>query len=423
MKKIKKIISLLLVVVLMVFMCPPVAAQADVSDEETVTSFYAPAVRQMIEANLETGNTDEEFFHLLANAYLADPALLVETISDLTVDEISFLAKAIAYDLQKTDRVQLACMPDECETTAAETFARLICSEVANSQNTSLLSLSGLTETTVTPGVELLVEEDLTITIPTCSANDTMVFTNVTVSFTFSTNTVSNSARSYAVTLYKTKDGVTSTVKMGLYTIQAGDLSTPVSMSVAFNATGEYTLYANVKEVGSSVAISSYSSATITVRGQWHITVELLADRKQLGEITLYDASGTQLLSDICLGKSESGASMYVWRGNTPTGEYTGKLETHNGDTSSYGPYEVVKLTGQSGAIVESGRSGIWIHGGDPNPYPSSSHYPLRVTYGCVRVTNATQLELQNKITDLTENLKHLETGTVSITEIEDTED
>lgn len=159
------------------------------------------------------------------------------------------------------------------------------------------------------------------------------------------------------------------------------------------------------------------ASSSLIVRGQWHITVELTEDRSQLGTITLYDAGGVELLSDICLGKSESGDSVYVYYGNTPTGEYTGYLYTHNYSTYSYGPYQVIRMTGQSGAIAESGRSGIWIHGGDPSTNTSSSYYPLRVTNGCVRVTNDTQLQLQTIITDLVTNHYHYTEGTISITE------
>lgn len=170
----------------------------------------------------------------------------------------------------------------------------------------------------------------------------------------------------------------------------------------------------------SNVLVATSSSVTVTVWGQWHIDVVLPVDRTQLGTITLYNASGESVLSDICLGKSQTGNSMYVRYGNTPTGEYTGYLYTHNGNPDSYGPYKVIYTIPQSGVIVESGRSGIWIHGGSPETNTASPYYPLRETQGCVRVTNDMQLRLQNSITNLFTNQYHYETGTVSMREITD---
>ena len=71
-------------------------------------------------------------------------------------------------------------------------------------------------------------------------------------------------------------------------------------------------------------------------------------------------------------------------------------------------------MTGVSGVIVESGRSGIWIHGGDPSTDPSATWYPLRPTYGCVRISNSDQNSLQNKINNLISNY-HYNTGKIHI--------
>ena len=136
MKKTNKIISLLLVLSLLVCACPFAAAQDTSAEEDDCIGFHAPTIRKMIEVNLECGNADEEFFHLLANAYLADPELLIETIMDLPDDDIAYLAKAIAYDLQKTNR-QADVQTDFAEP-ATEVVGRLIALETADTENASL---------------------------------------------------------------------------------------------------------------------------------------------------------------------------------------------------------------------------------------------------------------------------------------------
>lgn len=118
-----------------------------------------------------------------------------------------------------------------------------------------------------------------------------------------------------------------------------------------------------------------------------------------------------------CLGRSAYNTSMWEVYGNTPTGTYTGYLDGPHSPSSSYGPHKVINMTGVSGVIVESGRSEIWIHGGDPETNPDLPWYPLRPTYGCVRISNANQLALQNNITDLVSNNYHYSTGNIDISE------
>lgn len=63
---------------------------------------------------------------------------------------------------------------------------------------------------------------------------------------------------------------------------------------------------------------------------------------------------------------------------------------------------------------AQSPSSGIWIHGGDPAPTSSKGlpRYPLRPTYGCVRVTNGDQLVIQNVL-----NNQSQKTGVLEIIE------
>lgn len=229
-------------------------------------------------------------------------------------------------------------------------------------------------------------------------------------------------ARQYTVSVYTIRDsnGV-DLCEPKTVTMSPGASSISISFSFDLSVAEELTTYVRVSVPSSGSTLTSKTLSSVSIaKGIWTITVELKEDRAQLGKITLYDAFGVVLLTDMCLGKSESGDSMYVYYGNTPTGEYTGFLYTHNDSTYSYGDHQVINMTGKSGAIVESGRSGIWIHGGAPSTNSSLSHYPLRVTHGCVRVSNETQKKLQDIITDLVTNKYHQEVGTIIISESDD---
>ena len=133
--------------------------------------------------------------------------------------------------------------------------------------------------------------------------------------------------------------------------------------------------------------------------------------------MTVYNASGVSQMSVNCLGKSAYGYDMYTKNGHTPTGTYTGYLYGPVSPSSSYGPYKVVAMTGVSGVIVTSGRSGIWIHGGTAASTDSAT-YPLRPTYGCVRISNSNQNTMVTKITALTSSSGyHDTTGNIIITQ------
>ena len=97
---------------------------------------------------------------------------------------------------------------------------------------------------------------------------------------------------------------------------------------------------------------------------------------------------------------------------------------TKNGSTETatiykYGVYKYVAMTGVSGVIISSGRSGIWIHGGRyPCSNTSATWYPLSPTLGCVRIAPTNQQSLQNNITSLISSTGyHFATGNISIYE------
>lgn len=83
---------------------------------------------------------------------------------------------------------------------------------------------------------------------------------------------------------------------------------------------------------------------------------------------------------------------------NTPTGDWTARVDVAGTPTSSYGPYERVRMTAIAGigdhadvACNTYGRFGFLIHGGDPETNTSTTWYPLRPTQGCIRVSNENQ--------------------------------
>lgn len=145
----------------------------------------------------------------------------------------------------------------------------------------------------------------------------------------------------------------------------------------------------------------------ITLSGQWEIHVLMFVhdygDRDYIGQgLVLYRPDGTNYWStETILCRSASGDDPTVTNGNTPSGDYTGELYGPVSPSSSYGPYKLVLTTPVSGQVVDAGRSGIWIHGGNPITDTSKTWYPLRPTYGCVRITNSEQNTLKTKIESL----------------------
>ena len=191
--------------------------------------------------------------------------------------------------------------------------------------------------------------------------------------------------------------------------------TTSIDIPVTFPAVGSAQIYAKLYVSSTELDISN--SRPITVMGRWRIRIELPENRYEEGTLTLYDGNDVTLLVAQCLGRSASNASMNVENGNTPTGEYTGSLWGPESNTDSYGPHKVVAMTGVSGTIISSGRSGIWIHGGQ-NPSPTATDYTLIPTNGCVRVTNGHQKQIQDLITALVNEGYHYDVGNISIVQV-----
>ncbi len=399
----KKLICILVSFVMLLSLCTPVA-YADETPEapEESTTFYAPTVRQMIEVNLELRNTDEQFFHQLTEAYLADPLLLIQIIADLPGEDILYLAKAIAYDLQKRGKVDEAVIPAGCDSPELSAIAKLILAQVRNPENGHIEALYDAelleelstirTASTIVPQIGLL------------TLSDTVSSLSETVTLTFSIFSYSSftTATTYTYKVFRT-DGTTETqVTAGIARIAAGTLSYPVAVSFANSAMGYYRYYVKVYGNIDTLLKTSATSNPLATTDKWLITVELTDEREQLGTITLYDASGTQICSDICLGKSADDLPMNQINGHTPMGVYKARIDAHLGENIKYGDNLVVKMYQYAGYANENcgHRQGLWIHGGRAgyNADVNDPSYPLYHTEGCVRITDAFHDEMISEI-------------------------
>lgn len=420
----KRIISILLTVTLVFSLFATFVSAEEIADQATENrSFHAPTIRKMIDVNLELQNIDEEFYHLLTNAYLTDPALLARTIADLSEDEIAYLAKAISYDLQKTDRVDQAMLPEDCGSTSANAVARMIFTEAGNAANATLMAFmdAEIPTAAIASAAETNETQSLFINMHIPAAPNASVAAPLSVALTIVSHTAVSYDRTFFYQIHKVIDGVDSTAALAQVTLPANKIGVTITKDISLNTAEEYTIY-GVLLADRVTVIDSSASQTVTVNGKWHITVELTADRSQLGTITLYDASGTEVSSSVCLGRASGNPPMNQIGGNTPIGVYTAYLDGTRSNTLSYGPYQVIRIIGQSGYVVEqcSHRSGLLIHGGRESYYEGTEigdpDFKLCPTEGCVRVMSEYQLQLENEITNLITN-NHDTVGIVTITQ------
>ena len=410
---------------------------AHAEEEDTSLTFHAPTVRQMIEANLSTGNTDEEFFHAIANVYLADPVMFAELIADLTEEEIEFLARGISYDLQKTERTELAVLAEH-DDPVVDSVLCFINEEIDNTANASLDSLEGILETsmdvtvevsetltTAPPDADQLSIADILVDAPVPGSSEVDIFDATSANVTIRTYLTTTSSRTFIIQLYKRWLNPDTGSYSSFYAtycqvvLPANKTTVTATIPIEYYNTGVYQLYAVVRDTSGTVVATSVYGDSIVVSGQWKITVELPKDRHYKGTLTLYNAEGKSLHSCICLGLSVSNDDPSIVDGNTPTGECLGYLGGTSSNTKSYGLYRVIKLIPVSGDIKDySYRDGFLIHGGDPEGEVGVSWAPLNQTNGCIRITNDDQGVLETLITDLVENY-HETKGIVSISEID----
>ncbi len=358
------------------------------------------------------GQLDEEYCYVLANAYCLDPELFAKTISALAPDTIASVTKAVGYGLKLNRKQPQAGMG--WELTQQE-------KEILDSIKSSIDTVS--VEFAEAPGATSGIVYPASTQVPTIGP---MVYTTSplrvgeteTLRVEFSETARTDIARSYWVEVYGVRNG-TPWLKASKYvSIPAGQSSVYEYFNMTFSSTGPfYTLVKVYSDYQGTLLTQRQGAYPDTVYGYWQIDVLLPKNRDYKGTLYLYRAEGDLVSSCECLGRSVYNTSMWEVNGNTPTGTYTGYLDGPCSPSSSYGPYKVINMTGVSGVIVQSGRSGIWIHGGDRETDSSRPWYPLRPTYGCVRISNDDQEALQNSITSLVSDSYHYSTGYIYISE------
>lgn len=144
----------------------------------------------------------------------------------------------------------------------------------------------------------------------------------------------------------------------------------------------------------------------------FHIIANFTSNRDYKGSLKMYDSNGNLVFGPVeALGRGTSceendwdHTKWWLTNADTPTGSYTAWIVGPGSPVSSYGPYERVSMDPISGnALIaeENGRYGFMIHGGDPETNTSATWYPLRPTYGCIRISNSNQAALIKKIKEI----------------------
>ncbi len=348
-----------------------------------VKLFLPETILKHIEARKSAGllgQLDEEFCYVLAKAYCLDPELFAKTISVLPPDTIASVTKAVAYGLRLNPKQPQAGMGWELTSQEKEILDYI-------KSNIDTVSV----ESAEAPHASSGIAYPASTQVPTIGP---MVYTTCplrvgeteTLRVEFIETTRTDIERSYWVEVYGVRDGTPWKKASNFVTIPAGESSAYGYFNMTFSSTGPfYTLVKVYSDFRGTLLAERQGAYPDTVYGYWQINVLLPENRDYKGMLYLYRAEGDLVSSFECLGRSAYNTSMWEVYGNTPTGTYTGYLDGPYSPSSSYGPHKVINMTGVSGVIVESGRSGIWIHGGDPETNPDLPWYPLRPTYGCDR--------------------------------------
>jgi len=362
--------------------------------------FNEKIIRRFIDRN--TSGYDAEFFELIGRAYQKDPTLFVHTVNDLNDTKVQYLAKGIAYGLFNQTSRALSNQYEPLElSTREKAILEKIEQEISNTYNSQLLTMpvQNASQLVKTAPIPQILDVKYT-------NNNLSVENENMLSITISTADNINTARDYIVEIYTEQGGISYLKDRFDVSILAGDKSVDIKRRIDFFKPSEVKTTVKIYNSQGDNLLASDTLPTISrISGKWSIIV-ILGDRAAgyriypIWSVETFDASGIggDLFISEVLGRSESGASPLTTNGDTPTGTYTGYIGSVQDSEYSYGPYKVLEMSGVSGQIVQSGRTGIWIHGGAPNTNQSSTMYPLRVTYGCVRLSNENQLLLINEI-------------------------
>lgn len=154
---------------------------------------------------------------------------------------------------------------------------------------------------------------------------------------------------------------------------------------------------------------------------QYHLVASFPADRNFKGTLEMYNNAGNLVFGPVeALGRGSNlptnGFDHTQWikkDADVPTGEYATSVIAPGPSIFSYGPYKRVwlhpALSGDAKIAEEAGRNGILIHGGELTMDKSLPWYPLRPTFGCIRLDNSNQKAL-------IEAIEHASGGTGIIT-------
>ncbi|MDI3476566.1 MAG: hypothetical protein PWQ59_91 [Thermoanaerobacterium sp.] len=147
----------------------------------------------------------------------------------------------------------------------------------------------------------------------------------------------------------------------------------------------------------------------MSIPRDYTIYANFYTNRDYKGNLTLRDSNGFIVFGPVeCLGRGTSDANNNYDHANwmlidadTPTGTYYTSIGSILSPLSSYGPNPIIELDpvgGNALLAANNGRSGFLIHGGDPDTNANDIWYPLRPTYGCIRLSNNNQQALIAKI-------------------------
>lgn len=137
----------------------------------------------------------------------------------------------------------------------------------------------------------------------------------------------------------------------------------------------------------------------------YHIMATFPTNRDNKGTLKAYNASGALIFGPVsALGRGSNhtanGYDHTNWRlknADVPTGVYNTVVHSA-GATASFGPHQRVwfnsAVSGNALIAQNNGRDEIMVHGGNPETNISATWYPLRPTYGCIRLTDNDQESL-----------------------------
>lgn len=139
----------------------------------------------------------------------------------------------------------------------------------------------------------------------------------------------------------------------------------------------------------------------------YHIIVNLPVNRDFKGTLKVYNGNGDLVYHPVpVLGRGSNDAlnnynhaNQLMRNADTPTGVAKTRIIPEGLSPSTYGRSKRVHLyQGISGNFLEAekrGRSEILIHGGETTPPKGLAWYPLRPTYGCLRLS---EIDMKNLI-------------------------